>query len=96
MSLWSHPSILSFGHKADIYDVAECFPDDIIFGNIEPAKLQVYTPQEVYAVTKIAIEEGRRAEGGFIIGPGCGLPPQAPPVNSYAMTKAVNDSGRYE
>ncbi|MBW2306760.1 MAG: uroporphyrinogen decarboxylase family protein [Deltaproteobacteria bacterium] len=92
---WSHPSVLSFGHEVDIEEAGKYFPEDIIFGNIAPAVIQTGTPQQVYELCKIAIEKGKKAPGGFILGPGCGLPVAAPPVNVYAMTKAVHDFGWY-
>ena len=92
---WSHPSVLSFGHEVDLETAASRFPDDIIFGNIEPAILQTGTPDQVYELCKAAIVKGKKAPGGFILGPGCGIPAFAPPVNLFAMTKAVNDFGFY-
>jgi uroporphyrinogen decarboxylase len=90
-SHWPHPSVLSFGHEVDIETAAVHFPKDIIYGNIEPAVIQTGTPQQVYELCRIAIEKGKKARGGFILGPGCGLPVGAPPVNVYAMTKAAHD-----
>jgi uroporphyrinogen decarboxylase len=95
-SPWAHPSVLSFGHEVDIQAAASHFPKDIIFGNIEPAVIQAGTPEQVYELCRAAIEKGKKAHSGFILGPGCGLPVSAPPVNVYAMTKAVNDFGYYE
>lgn len=94
--LWSHPSVLSFGHEVDLETAACHFPEDIIFGNIEPVVLQTGTPNQVYDLCKAAILKGRKARGGFILSAGCGIPPFAPPVNLFAMTKAVNDFGWYE
>jgi uroporphyrinogen decarboxylase len=95
-ALWPHPSVLSIGHEVDIDDAASHFPEDILFGNVEPVVIQVGTPEQVYELCRIAIEKGKRAPGGFILGPGCGLPPFAPAVNVFAMTKAVHDFGWYE
>ena len=95
-SPWPHPSVLSFGHEVDIETAAEHFPKDIIYGNIEPAVIQTGTPEQVYELSRIAVEKGKNAPGGFILGPGCGLPVMAPPVNVWAMTKAANDFGRYD
>lgn len=93
---WPHPSVLSFGHEVDLETAAAHFPKDIIFGNIEPAVIQTGTPEQVYDLCREAIEKGKKAPGGFILGPGCGMPVNAPPVNVYAMTRAVNDFGWYE
>ena len=96
LSTWPHPSILSFGHEVDIEVAAKYFPQDIIYGNIEPAVIQTGSRQQVYDVCRVAIEKGRKAQGGFILGPGCGFPPATPPINAFAITKAVNDFGWYE
>jgi uroporphyrinogen decarboxylase len=92
---WPHPSILSFGHEVDLTDAAKYFPEDIIMGNIMPAAFQTGRPQEVYDLCRITIEKGKKISGGFILAPGCGLPPWAPPYNVWMMTKAVNDFGWY-
>jgi len=88
LSSWPHPSILSFGHEVDLEVAARYFPNDIILGNVEPVVIQTGTPRQVYELSKIAIEKGRKAPGGFILAPGCELP-----VNVFAMTKAVNGFG---
>jgi len=95
-SPWRHPAVLSFGHEVDLEAAAGHFPEDIIFGNIEPAVIQTGTPVQIYELSRKAIEKGKKAPGGFILGPGCGLPVNAPPVNVYAMTKAAHDFGWYE
>ena len=92
---WPHPSVLSFGHEVDLGVAAQHFPQDIIYGNIEPAVIQIGTPEQVYELSRIAIEKGKKAPGGFILGPGCGLPSTAPPAKVYAMTKAIHDFGWY-
>lgn len=93
---WPHPSILSVGHEVDLNDAAKYFPNDIIMGNIEPAVIQSGAPQQVYELCRLAIEKGKRIAGGFILAPGCGLPPRAPSYNVWMMTKAVNDFGWYD
>ena len=95
VELWRHPAVLSFGHEVAIETAAQCFPDDIIFGNIDPAILQTGTPQEVYDKTARIVEAGKRVSAGFIFAPGCELPPMSPPFSIYQMTKAVNDHGWY-
>ncbi len=93
---WPHPSILTFGYEVDLTDAANHFPDDIIMGNVEPAIIQAGTPQQVYEHSRICIEKGKNIRGGFILAPGCGMPPKSPPYNVWMMTKAVNDFGWYE
>lgn len=92
---WRHPSVLSFGHEVDLENAAGFFPEDIIYGNVEPVVIQVATPRQVYELSRDVIEKGKKAPGGFVLGPGCGLPVNSPPTNVYAMTKAVNDYGWY-
>ncbi len=92
---WSHPSVLSFGHEVKLADAARFFPKDILFGNIDPVVIQTASPEQVYTLSREVIEAGKHAAAGFILGPGCGLPVKAPPVNVWAMTRAVNDYGWY-
>ena len=87
--------MLSFGHEVDIDIATAFFPVDIIFGNVEPVVIQIGTPQKVYDLCTAAIEKGKKTKSGFILGPGCALPVHVPPVNVYAMTKAVNEHGWY-
>jgi uroporphyrinogen decarboxylase len=96
VSPWTHPSVLSFGHEVDLDVAAKYFPQDIIYGNIEPAVIQTGSPEDIYRLCRVAIEKGKKAPGGFVLGPSCGFPISPPPVNVYAMTKAVHDFGWYE
>jgi uroporphyrinogen decarboxylase len=90
------PVILSFGHEVDLETAAEMFPNNIIAGNVEPQVIQNGRPEQVYELTRISIEKGKKAPGGFFLMPGCELPPMAPGYNVYAMMKAVNDFGFYD
>jgi uroporphyrinogen decarboxylase len=92
---WPHPSVLSFGHEVSIETAARYFPKDIIFGNLNPTLLQTASPQRIYDLCCEIIIQGKKAPGGFILAPGCGIPATAPPVNVFAMTKAVRDNGWY-
>jgi len=90
-------AILSFGHEVDLATAIKYFGDtSIIAGNVEPAVIQSGTPQQVYELSKQAIEKAKYAPRGFILMPGCELPPMAPPYNVYMMKKAINDFGWYE
>jgi uroporphyrinogen decarboxylase len=90
------PFMLSFGHQVDLGRAIELFPDNIICGNVEPQLVQSGTPQQVYEATRIAIEAGKSAPRGFILMPGCDLPPMAPGYNVWTMRKAVSDFGFYD
>ena len=90
------PGILSFGHEVDLETASEYFPNDIIFGNLEPATIQAGTPEEVYEASRKVIEKGKRIPSGFIFSSGCTFPPRASRENVMAITRAVNDFGWYE
>ena len=90
------PGIISVGHEVDLDTVAKYFPNDIAFGNLEPAKVQVETPENVYEATKELILKGKDIPGGYIFSCGCEMPPKPPNYNVWMMTKAINDYGWYD
>jgi len=90
------PGILSFGHEVDLDRASEYFPNDIIVGNVEPAVIHIGKPEEIYELSRICIEKGKKHPGGYALSPGCELPPLAPPYNVWTMRKAINDFGWYE
>ncbi len=89
------PGIISIGHEIDVLTAAQYFPDDIILGNVDPSIVQTGTPQDVYEASREVIEKGKRCPGGFIFSPGCQMPPRAPAINAWMLTKAAQDFGRY-
>jgi uroporphyrinogen decarboxylase len=95
-SPWIHPSVLSFGHEVDLDAAIKRFPRDIIFGNIDPTVLQYESSNKIYERSRIALEKGKKAPGGFVLGTGCDIPLMTPPQNLHAMTKAVEEYGRYQ
>jgi uroporphyrinogen decarboxylase len=101
LPLWTQipmgdPGIVSFGHEVDLDTASKYFPNDIIQGNVEPAVIQTGTPEEVYELSRICIEKGKKHPAGFILSAGCELPAKAPPYNVWVMRKAINDFGWYE
>ncbi len=92
---WPHPSILSFGPEVALDHAAGIFPEDIICGNLDTTLLQTGTPAAVYDAACATLNEGKSIPAGFILAPGCDTPAFAPPVNVYAVTKAVEDRGAY-
>jgi uroporphyrinogen decarboxylase len=90
------PGIISVGHEVDLETASKYFPDHILVGNVEPAVIQIGKPEEVYELSRICIEKGKKHPGGFALAPGCELPPMAPPYNVWMMRKAINDFGWYE
>lgn len=91
-----YPGFISFGPEIDIDTASKYFPNDIIMGNVDPAVIQEGTPEEVYELSKICIEKGKKHPGGFVLAPGCELPTKAPPYNVWIMRKAINDFGWYD
>jgi uroporphyrinogen decarboxylase len=101
MPLWAQipmgdPGVVSFGHEVDLDVASKYFPNDVIMGNVEPTIIQTGTPEEVYELSRICIEKGKRHRAGFILAPGCEMPAKAPPYNVWVMRKAINDFGWYE
>ena len=92
---WAHPAVLSFGPEIDILDAAKYFPDDIICGNIDTSLLQTGSPVSILNACCELLEKGKRIESGFILAPGCDTPALAPPVNIYAITRALQECGAY-
>jgi uroporphyrinogen decarboxylase len=91
------PGIVSVGHEVDLPTVINYFGDRcIVVGNVDPVVIQSGTPQEVYQLSKRAIEKGKKAPRGYMLMSGCEIPPMSPPYNVYMMTKAVNDFGWYD
>jgi uroporphyrinogen decarboxylase len=64
--------IVSISSEIDINTAVQYFGDKCaIAGNIEPAKLQTETPQEIYELCRQAIEMGRQAPSGYTLMQGC-------------------------
>jgi len=99
---WAHipmgnPGIVSFGQEVDLTTAIKYFGDTcIIAGNVEPAVIQAGTHEQVYELCRQAIEKAKYAPRGFMLMPGCALPPAAPPYNVFMLRKAVNDFGWYD
>lgn len=91
-----NPGLVSFGQEVDLDTASKYFPNDIIIGNVDPTVIQEGTPEEVYELSRISIEKGKKHPGGFVLSSGCSLPPKAPPYNVWVMRKAINDFGWYE
>jgi uroporphyrinogen decarboxylase len=90
------PGIASFGHEVDLDTAIKHLGDKVIIvGNVEPAQILTTSPAKVYEISQKCILKGIKAPRGFALGGGCELPPQAPPVNVWAMRKAINDFGWY-
>lgn len=90
------PGIYSIAHEMDIEEAGEYLPNDIIFGNIEPAIIQTGTANDVYEETRKLIEKGKKLKCGYIFSQGCEMPPMSPLENVKAMNQALDDYGWYD
>ncbi|ADL12176.1 uroporphyrinogen decarboxylase family protein [Acetohalobium arabaticum] len=87
-------SFISVSEKMDIELVAQMFGDKhIIGGNIPTSLLINGTANEVYNKSTAIINKMKNYAGGFALMPSCNLPPVTPPLNLYAMIKAVKENG---
>jgi uroporphyrinogen decarboxylase len=92
-----NPGIVSIGQEVDLATAIKYFGDScVIAGNVEPAVIQEGTPQQIYELTKQCIEKAKHAPRGYLLMPGCELPPKAAPYKVYMMKKAVMDFGWYD
>ena len=66
----------------------------LVAGVDQTRELILGTPEEVEVQAKDAIKQAGYG-GGFILSPGCDLPPVAPPENIKAMTDAAKKYGKY-
>ena len=91
-----NPGICSIGKEIEITTAIEWLGGKaIIAGNIDPHVIQMGSPQQVYQLCRKAINAGKKAPRGFMLMPGCEVPPDSPPYNVYMMRKAIDDFGWY-
>ena len=91
-----NPGIVSFGHEVAIETAVKFFGRDcIIAGNIEPAVIHMGRPDEIYRLCLAALAQGSQAPRGYILMPGCGIPPNVPTQNLLMLKKAAAAFGRY-
>ena len=100
LPLWSQLSygkrgMVSVGKEVALSTASQAFPESVIMGNVDPITVQEGSPEEVFALCKDCIEEGRDHPGGYALMTGCEVPPQAPPVNVSQMVAACREFGRY-
>ncbi|WP_303150167.1 uroporphyrinogen decarboxylase family protein [uncultured Cloacibacillus sp.] len=69
--------------------------EHIIMGNVNTCILATGTAQQVFEKCREILNIGKGCEGGFILSPSCDLPPNTPPLNLYAMQRAVRQYGKY-
>jgi len=100
LPLWSQLSygrrgLISVGKEVPLQIAHEAFPACVIMGNVDPVAVQEATPEELAALCRDCIEEGKDHPGGYALMTGCEVPPQAPPVNVGQMVAACRRYGRY-
>ena len=84
------------GHEVDVTTAIDALGGQcIIAGNVEPAVLQEGTPSEVLRLASQCVVKGARAPRGFVLMPGCELPPRTPPYNVFMLVKAAQEGGNY-
>ncbi|NOZ28781.1 MAG: hypothetical protein GXP39_12115 [Chloroflexi bacterium] len=89
-------AILELDYKADMRKVKEATRGKTtVLGPVDPNNVMALgTPDLVEEKCREAIEI-LAPGGGFILGPGCALPPETPPENVHAMIEAARRYGRY-
>jgi uroporphyrinogen-III decarboxylase len=87
--------VLQFDGRTDMFRAKEIIGDHCcIFGDVPAAMFAFGGKEEVTEYCKKLIEEVGKG-GGFILGAGCEVPPNARPENVKAMIDAVKQFGYY-
>jgi uroporphyrinogen decarboxylase len=90
------PGIISTGPSIEIETAARYFPNDLIFGNLDPTIIQTGTSEDIYQAVRQVLLKGKNFRSRYIFGQGCEIPPRARKENMLAMVRAVKDFGWYE
>ena len=87
---------ISVDHLVDVAAAKREVGDRVcIIGNINPVgTLLLGTPEKVLEESRRCIAEAGQG-GGFVLAPGCGVPPNSPPENMEAMRDAAERYGGY-
>ena len=90
-------TILELDYKANMAIVKEATRGKaVVLGPVDPSEVMARsTPEVVDKKCREAIEI-LGPGGGFILGPGCALPPKTPPENIHAMIEAAKKYGVYD
>jgi uroporphyrinogen decarboxylase len=90
------PGIFSFGPEVPMEQQVERWgKQHILIGNVDPPAFLYESFDEVLERCRKNIEVGMKAERGYTIACGCEYPPPAPAANTYALTKAAREYGKY-
>ncbi len=94
---WRGKYVWNFGPETPLEKQIEVFGHhDIIGGNVDPPSFQTKSFDEVMALCKDNIERGMKNPSGYVLMPGCEMPPLAPPINVHAMMTAARKFGAFE
>jgi len=90
-------AVLELDYKVDLIKAKQAMQGKATFlGQIDPSGVMALgTPELVEEKCREAIDI-LAPGGGFILGPGCALPPTTPPENVRTMIEAVREWGRYD
>jgi uroporphyrinogen decarboxylase len=90
------PGMLWFGPEVPMEQQVERWgKQHVLVGNIDPPSFLYMSFDELLELCRKNIEVGMKAERGYILGCGCEYPPPAPAANTYALTKAAREYGKY-
>jgi uroporphyrinogen decarboxylase len=86
-------SCISLDHKTDIAKAKELLYGKMCFaGNVDPVAVMLQgTPDDVRS-TSTSIIETAAADGGFVLMPGCDIPPTVPYENIQALINTAKES----
>lgn len=87
---------LSFDQNVNLAKAKRDFGDKVcLIGNVDPVGvLFLGSPEDVTQTSRVCIEQAGEG-GGFILAPGCGVPPDAPVENLLALHEAAHRYGQY-
>lgn len=102
VKLWGHmvdtgASVLSLDNEIDLADAKQAVGDRIVLtGNVRPIEAMLLgTPYDVEENVKECLRKAYDSPRGYILGLGCGLPPNSPPENIHAFFGSARKYGRY-
>jgi MtaA/CmuA family methyltransferase len=88
--------VLEIDHKTDAARLKQkARAVTCLLGNIDTNLLALGTPDEVDAACHELIDICKPG-GGFILGPGCAMPPNTPTDNVHALVESAKRWGRYQ
>jgi uroporphyrinogen decarboxylase len=89
-------ALLELDYKCDLVQIKAAVQGNTsVLGVIDPSGiLALGAPETVVAQAKEELAV-MAPGGGFVLSPGCGLPPMTPPANIHALIETARRYGRY-